>query len=65
MERANLKERRKDISDRITAEWYDWNATMLPEIDESYTNSFSGPSLRIISARRKQVAKQIIRCRLS
>jgi arylsulfatase A-like enzyme len=45
MERANLKERRKDIYDRITAEWYDWNATMLPEIDESSTDNFTGDQL--------------------
>ena len=42
MERANLKERRKDIYDRMTAEWYAWNATMLPEIDESSTSNFPG-----------------------
>jgi hypothetical protein len=45
MERANLKERRKDVYDRITAEWYAWNATMLPEIDESYTDNFTGGQL--------------------
>ena len=45
MERANLKERRKDVYDRITAEWHDWNATMLPEIDESSTDNFTGGQL--------------------
>lgn len=45
MERANLKERRKDVYDRIVAEWYDWNATMLPEIDHSDTGSFTGEEL--------------------
>src|ERR1035438_993208 len=45
MERANLKARRKDIYDRITAEWYEWNATMLPEIDESSTSNFTGDQL--------------------
>ena len=45
MERANLKERRKDIYDRITAEWYEWNATMLPESDESSTDNFTGGQL--------------------
>jgi len=45
MERANLKERSKDIYDRITAVWYDWNATMLPEIDESSTDNFTGDQL--------------------
>jgi arylsulfatase A-like enzyme len=45
MERANLKERRKDVYDRITAEWYEWNATMPPEIDESSTDNFTGGQL--------------------
>jgi arylsulfatase A-like enzyme len=45
MERANLKERRKDIYARLLAEWYAWNATMLPEIDESYTDGFTGDEL--------------------
>jgi arylsulfatase A-like enzyme len=45
MERANLKERRKDIYNRIAAEWYAWNATMLPEIDESSTDNFTGGQL--------------------
>jgi hypothetical protein len=30
LERANLKERRKDIYDRLIGEWNAWNATMLP-----------------------------------
>ena len=42
MERANLKVRQKDIYDRLVAEWYEWNATMLPEIDESNTGGISG-----------------------
>ena len=45
MERANLKERRKDIYAKLVAEWYEWNAAMLPEVDESYTFSFSGDIL--------------------
>jgi arylsulfatase A-like enzyme len=45
MERANLKERHKDIYDRIVAEWYEWNATMLLESDESHTNNFTGDQL--------------------
>jgi arylsulfatase A-like enzyme len=45
MERANLKTRRKDVYDRIVAEWYQWNATMLPEVDESSTDNFSGDEL--------------------
>jgi arylsulfatase A-like enzyme len=45
MERANLKVRRKDVYDRIVAEWHAWNATMLPEIDESSTDNFTGDKL--------------------
>jgi arylsulfatase A-like enzyme len=42
MERANLKNRRQDIFDRLEKDWYEWNATMLPEVDESRTNSNTG-----------------------
>jgi arylsulfatase A-like enzyme len=45
MERANLKTRRKDVYDRIVAEWHQWNATMLPEVDESSTDNFTGDQL--------------------
>ncbi len=45
MERANLKGRHQDIYDRLVAQWHEWNATMLPEIDESFTGSFSGEDL--------------------
>jgi len=45
MERANLKNRRKDIYDRIVADWYEWNATMKPETDESHTANFTGDQL--------------------
>jgi arylsulfatase A-like enzyme len=45
MERANLKVRHKEIYRRMAAEWLTWNATMLPEIDESFTGSFSGSEL--------------------
>ncbi len=30
-ERANLKDREKDVFDRLKADWEGWNATMLPE----------------------------------
>jgi arylsulfatase A-like enzyme len=42
LERANLKERHKDVYDRIAAEWDAWSASMLPEIAESFTRSFTG-----------------------
>jgi arylsulfatase A-like enzyme len=45
MERANLKERHKDIYDRLVQDWFAWNATMLTEIDESFTDTFSGDQL--------------------
>jgi len=37
MERANLKDRNREIFDRLAAEWTAWNATMLPEVRESST----------------------------
>jgi arylsulfatase A-like enzyme len=42
MERANLKERHKDIYDRLVAEWTTWNATMLPETATSFTYNNTG-----------------------
>ena len=42
MERANLKERRKDVYDRLVAEWNAWNATMLPETATSFTYNNTG-----------------------
>jgi arylsulfatase A-like enzyme len=37
MERANLKDRRKDLYDTLANKWLAWNATMLPEVQESNT----------------------------
>src|SRR5713226_9842322 len=45
LERANLKERHKDIYQRLAREWYEWNSSMLPEIKESFTASFDGKQL--------------------
>jgi hypothetical protein len=45
MERANLKMRHPDIYERLVAEWHAWNATMLPEVDESNTSGFTGDQL--------------------
>jgi len=45
LERANLKVRQKDVYHRLVREWYDWNATMLPEIKESFTAAFDGSEL--------------------
>ena len=45
LERANLKERHKDVYQRLAREWYEWNSSMLPEIKESFTASFDGKQL--------------------
>jgi len=45
LERANLKDRQKDVYQRLVREWNDWNASMLPEIKESFTGSFDGEEL--------------------
>jgi len=29
----------------MVREWYEWNASMLPEVKESYTHSFDGSDL--------------------
>jgi arylsulfatase A-like enzyme len=45
LERANLKDRHRDIYERLVREWNAWNATMLPEVRESNTASFAGSDL--------------------
>ncbi len=57
MERANLKERHKDVYDRIMAEWHEWNATMLRQIDESSTDNFTGGQLADHVGTRKTSGK--------
>jgi arylsulfatase A-like enzyme len=42
LERANLKDRQKDDYRRMVRDWFDWNATMLPEIEASFTSGISG-----------------------
>jgi hypothetical protein len=44
-ERANLKERRSDIYERLVAEWNEWNNAMLSLDPESFTGGFSGGEL--------------------
>ena len=39
---ALLKNRRKDVYDRLVSMWLDWNATMLPEVDERATGANTG-----------------------
>lgn len=45
MERANLKDRQKDVFERLQADWRAWNKDMLPEVDESYVESFTADQL--------------------
>jgi arylsulfatase A-like enzyme len=45
LERANLKARRADDYQRLVRQWLRWNATMLPEIEGSFTHGFSGGDL--------------------
>jgi arylsulfatase A-like enzyme len=45
MERANLKERRKDVYDRLVKQWNDWNASMLPLDPASSTGFFKAGEL--------------------
>jgi arylsulfatase A-like enzyme len=45
LERANLKERRREIYDRLVAEWNAWDATMLPLDPMSSTGGFGSNEL--------------------
>jgi arylsulfatase A-like enzyme len=45
MERANLKERHKDVYDRLVAQWKEWDATMMPLDPQSFTAGFTGAQL--------------------
>jgi arylsulfatase A-like enzyme len=45
MERANLKERRKDVYERLAAEWKAWDASMLPLAPDSSTGYFKANEL--------------------
>ena len=42
LERANLRDRRREDYDRIVAAWDAWNAQMLPEVATSFTEDFDG-----------------------
>ena len=44
-ERANLKERRRDVYDRMEANLYAWHATMLPEITDRFGKVFVAAGL--------------------
>ncbi len=45
LERANLKDRQPQDFHRLERLWYEWNSTMLPEIEESNTGGFDGKNL--------------------
>jgi arylsulfatase A-like enzyme len=45
MERANLKDRYRDVYDRLVAQWNEWDATMLPLDPQSFTLGFTGEQL--------------------
>jgi len=45
MERANLKERHREVYERLVADWNEWNATMLPLDPQSFTLGFTGAAL--------------------
>jgi hypothetical protein len=40
-----LKERRKDIYERLVTQWNAWNATMLPIAADSSTGGFTASQL--------------------
>ena len=45
LERVNLRERRRDVYDRMVGEWNAWNQGMLPELAESATGGPTGAVL--------------------
>ena len=45
MERANLRDRHRDIYDRMVAAWNEWDRGMLPEVRESFTDAFTAAQL--------------------
>src|SRR5579863_5496499 len=44
-ERANLWLRRRDSAERLLADWQAWNATMLPEIPDSFGETYTAAQL--------------------
>jgi arylsulfatase A-like enzyme len=45
LERANMKERRKDLYQSLVAAWDAWNAGMLTETATSFTENFTGDEI--------------------
>jgi arylsulfatase A-like enzyme len=44
-ERANLQDRRRDVADRLVAAWHEWSAGMLPEIPDSFGETYNAAQL--------------------
>ena len=44
-ERANLWLRQRDVAERLLSEWQAWNATMLPEIPDSFGETYTAAQL--------------------
>ncbi|HUN40376.1 MAG TPA: sulfatase-like hydrolase/transferase [Acetobacteraceae bacterium] len=44
-ERANLQDRRREEAERMAAAWHAWNATMLPEIRDSFGETYTAQQL--------------------
>jgi arylsulfatase A-like enzyme len=44
-ERANLWLRKRDSAERLLADWHAWNATMLPEIPDSFGETYTAAQL--------------------
>jgi arylsulfatase A-like enzyme len=44
-ERANLWQRKRDVSERMLSEWQAWNTTMLPEIPDSFGETYTAAQL--------------------
>jgi arylsulfatase A-like enzyme len=45
MERANQKDRHRDVYDRLVAQWNKWNSGMLPLDPQTFTLGFTGAQL--------------------
>jgi arylsulfatase A-like enzyme len=44
-ERANLKSLRRDVFERMEANWHAWNETMLPEVHDSFGETYAAVDL--------------------
>ena len=45
LERANMKERHREVYDRLVRDWTEWDASMLPLDPDSFTGGFTGAEL--------------------